>query len=305
MIEQLFPGASRLAPTMKPLHEILSPSATPTCPLEVPAMAVLTSIPLVVTQADSIGSLVIKLIGHQNLSQWARRAHLHGQFGPTAPGFGIFSPVFAHPCGVSHGGGAPYFDLPSPIDVNKRRERNASDPPSISPSLRRRFSVDMRSMLPDLDDSGLDSQPKRNTAPHGQQHFSLSQETRFFMERMRSTLEDFMKSVSKSDFESSELLPIYTKAFKDRCFAAIERGDFVPLGAFMCSTGKKDLRKKTLPQALLDRRKSRQRPSCKAIANGQSSFTSDFANKVPEHACHLCHQKLHDLFWHILGKSFC
>lgn len=116
---------------------------------------------------------------------------------------------------------------------------------------------------------------------------------------------DFMKSVSKSDFESSELRPIYTKTFKDQCFAAIERGDFVPLEAFMCSAGETDLRKKTLPQALLDRRKSRQRPSCKAIANGQSLFTSDFANKIPKHACHLCHQKLYDLFWHILGKSFC
>lgn len=73
----------------------------------------------------------------------------------------------------------------------------------------------------------------------------------------------------------------------------------------MCFTGEQVLREKTLPQALLGRRKSRQRPSCKAIANGQSLFTSGFVNNVPKDASHLCHQKLYDLFWHILGKSIC
>ncbi|KAG6368220.1 hypothetical protein INS49_002421 [Diaporthe citri] len=66
-------------------------------------------------------------------------------------------------------------------------------------------------------------QTQNNSAPHGQQRFSLSHETMIYMERMRSTLEEFMKTMFKSDFESSDLRAINTKAFKGRCFAAIER----------------------------------------------------------------------------------
>lgn len=200
----------------------------------------------------------------------------------------------------------PVMNQPYPISVNKRRRRiDTAESPPVVPSLQRTFSVDMRSMLPDQDDSQSGSEPQHSTAPRGKQCFSLSHETTTHMERMRSTLEDFMKVVHKAGFETLELRSIYTKAFKDRCFAAIERGDFVPLESFMCSTGEKGLREKTLPQALMDRRKSRQSLSCQAIANGQSLFTNDFVNNVPKDASHLCHQKLYDLFWHLLGKSTC
>lgn len=50
---------------------------------------------------------------------------------------------------------------------------------------------------------------------------------------------------------------IFAKDFKNRCFAAIEHGDFVPIESFMCSTGEKDLCDNILTEALVDCRMSR------------------------------------------------
>lgn len=95
-----------------------------------------------------------------------------------------------------------------------------------------------------------------------------------------------MKSVSKSDFESSELRPIYTKAFKDWCFAAIERGDFVPLEAFMCSTGKKDLRKKSWTATSLARD-----PAAKSSPMDRACLPATLQTRYQNTpACHLCHK---------------